>query len=676
METLQVLKCQMCGGALKALDEKRYQCAYCGEIFEVKEELTNDDIINLNRAETERRRFKFDDALDSYEEVLENNPRNEVALWGAFLSEYGVEYVKDYDDSYKPTCHRASEKPVTASRYYPRLPESYRQKAEAIEEIRKEILSQMRGLDKYDVFICYKSKGADGRTPTKEAKWGYSLYNNLYRERPNLRVFFADETLSGHNARYESQIFNALKTAKLMIVLASTLENVTAPWVKNEWKRFFEMSKTEKDKVIRVVYQDIEPYEFPRELQTSQMIDNDAGKTIADIFKAVDELFPPKTESKPIAPTVTPSAPEKPAPVVEKPVATTPVKPTPVPAKPVETPTQALPRKEVVLNTVRYVLKGKEYVVENTTFAEGNIVIEGEIDGLPVTRIEKEAFKGAKRLTGVTISKGVTRIEESAFWACPALKSVVLSDCVTQIGDFAFSNCAALEKVRLGNGVKSIGKFAFSGCALTKIRLPDSLTDMGDGVFDKCKNLAEVDLGNGVTRIGERSFTGCRVLASIKIPDSVVSIGKAAFTGCNLTSVTLGNGVTEIGEDAFRACNFDKIILPDSLKTIGVNAFFCVRSLQEVRFGKALENIGDCAFQSCSALTDIRIPKSVKKMGVRAFAECENLTSVAFENPNGWSVKVEGGKEKVISPKVMMNAEKMAKLVTKKWVANRLVNNS
>lgn len=44
-------------------------------------------------------------------------------------------------------------------------------------------------------------------------------------------------------------------------------------------------------------------------------------------------------------------------------------------------------------------------------------------------------------------------------------------------------------------------------------------------------------------------------LTSIAIPDSVTSIGNQAFLYCtSLTSVTIGNGVKSIGTNAFRGC--------------------------------------------------------------------------------------------------------------------------
>ncbi len=288
MEELKSLRCPNCGGQMECVDGKTFRCLFCLDIFELKEELTSNDVIELNRGEHYRKHNRYDEAIECYDEILKENPDNAIALWGAFLSEYGIEYVDDYDGKKIPTCHRANMQSVTTNRYYKKLPAEYKKRAEIIEKTRKEVVEKMNGLEEYDVFICYKNQGKDGK-PTKESKWGRKIYEELTYKK-GLKVFFAGETLTNSNAEYEPQIFNALRTSKIMFVLASSLENVNAAWVKNEWKRFYEMSRGGK-KVIRVVYEELEPYDFPKELQKSQMINQDEGDWMECIYRAVDDIF-------------------------------------------------------------------------------------------------------------------------------------------------------------------------------------------------------------------------------------------------------------------------------------------------------------------------------------------------------------------------------------------------
>ena len=67
---------------------------------------------------------------------------------------------------------------------------------------------------------------------------------------------------------------------------------------------------------------------------------------------------------------------------------------------------------------------------------------------------------------------------------------------------------------------------------------------------------------------------------ALTLPNGVEIIGENAFDGCYLTSVQLNDGVKEIHDNAF-SCSFDleDLLIPDSVETIGVDAFSCCDNL-------------------------------------------------------------------------------------------------
>ena len=289
-----------------------------------------------------------------------------------------------------------------------------------------------------------------------------------------------------------------------------------------------------------------------------------------------------------------------------------------------------------------------------------------------VTSIEYSAFYGCSSLTNITIPEGVTSIGSEAFYNCSSLTSITIPNGVTSIGDYAFEGCSSLTSITIPEGVTSIGDFVFRECfSLTSITIPDSVTSIGEWAFLGCSSLTNITIPNSVTSIGDRAFYNCSSLTSInvsennknycsvdgvlfnkdkteliqyprkkegtnyKIPNSVTSIGYNAFYGCSsLTNITIPNGVTSIGDYAFYECDsLTSITIPNGVTSIEYSAFYGCSSLTNITILGSVTSIGDYAFFSCSSLTSITIPEGVTSIGDGAFYECDSLTSITI--PNG-----------------------------------------
>lgn len=218
---------------------------------------------------------------------------------------------------------------------------------------------------------------------------------------------------------------------------------------------------------------------------------------------------------------------------------------------------------------------------------------------------------------------------------------------LTSIDESAFQFCSNLTSVTFPNTVSTIGNAAFWWCQkLSNVILSNSLTNIGTNTFYACFSLSDIVIPNSVTTIGASAFSDCESLVSIDIPSSVTSIGQAAFDCClNLTSMTVAAGNTFY--DSRDNCNAIietatntliagcvNTIIPNTVTSIGNEAFSRNYSLTSIDIPTSVTTIGDYAFSGCISLTNIDVPSSVTTIGPGAFSSCWGLTKMSVDSGN------------------------------------------
>ena len=294
--------------------------------------------------------------------------------------------------------------------------------------------------------------------------------------------------------------------------------------------------------------------------------------------------------------------------------------------------------------------------------------IESFVFGNEVESIPANCCSGMSKLTSVTIGNNVTSIGDYAFSGCSGLTAPVynancfaylptsysgayaIPDGIKQIAGGAFSGCSSLTSVTIPNSVTSIGSSAFGNCySLTSVTIPNSVTNIGNYAFSMVPNIVYSGEASG-SPWGARCVNGyvdgflvysddtksnlmaCYVAATgtIEIPNSVISIGREAFVNCHaLTSITIGSSVTSIGDWAFLCSGLTSVIW---------NAKNCANSggfgsqVESFVFGNEVESIPANCCSVMSKLTCITIPNSVTSIGGSAFNCCSGLTSITIPN--------------------------------------------
>lgn len=280
----------------------------------------------------------------------------------------------------------------------------------------------------------------------------------------------------------------------------------------------------------------------------------------------------------------------------------------------------------------------------------GTVVPDG------VTSIGQNAFYNST-VEHVVLPSSLTSISGSAFRFCHNLQDVVFSNTLTSIGAYAFHDCNMLTSIVLPNSVTSIGSSAFLSCSsLINVTLPESITMIASYAFSSCKKLSAIVIPNTVTAIESYAFSNCNALADIVFPESLEAVGTKAFentawyrsqpTGIVYagpvlyivkgtlpedTVIVVPEGVRGIAGQAFWNTGGRQIAgikLPQSLRTIGDEAFRYDFRLKEIIIPDKVTTIGRYAFDNCRVLTTVKLGKALTSVGEYAFQYCRELKSV------------------------------------------------
>ena len=275
------LKCKVCGGAIERKGNF-YVCLHCRTKWVID---VADDVHAVDRANAwaALRDGNFERATELFENIILKDKNGHEAYWGRALATNGIIYVTDLSENKKvPTCNNITENSFINNSDVKKaislapddIAESYKSQAEYIEKVRIEWLEKASKEPEYDVFISFKdSDRENGIERTQDSIDAQDLYNALSAE--GYKVFFSRISLRDKiSEQYEPYIYNAIKTAKVMIVFGEKAEYFSSVWIKNEWSRFkTRIEKGEKHKnLLVVVYKNMNPGDLPAVLSSRQCL--------------------------------------------------------------------------------------------------------------------------------------------------------------------------------------------------------------------------------------------------------------------------------------------------------------------------------------------------------------------------------------------------------------------
>lgn len=232
---------------------------------------------------------------------------------------------------------------------------------------------------------------------------------------------------------------------------------------------------------------------------------------------------------------------------------------------------------EVDENNVKYASKGG--VLFNKTFD---------------TLIAYPMGRSVETTNAYVIPEGVKTIEQFAFTGYER-KSLILPSTLETIKYCAFSY-AYFEEITFPSGLKTVENYGiYNMPSLKKATFPkDAAFSSNNYLLDECKALEEL---TAPADIYNKCYISSEAFKTLKI--------------------TAGETVKSISGSKK---NLETLVLADTVKTIGKNAFRNLTKLSSVTFSASLETIGQYAFDGCESLTVFNAPSSLKTIEYSAFA--------------------------------------------------------
>ncbi|MGN1338765.1 MAG: leucine-rich repeat protein [Oscillospiraceae bacterium] len=146
--------------------------------------------------------------------------------------------------------------------------------------------------------------------------------------------------------------------------------------------------------------------------------------------------------------------------------------------------------------------------------------------------------------------------------------------------------------------------------------------------------ITSITFSNGINYLGNAVCKGYSKLERVTLPETLISIGDDAFASCtSLVGITVPNSVTSIGSNAFGDCSsLLSATLSCKATVIPSNLFADAIRLNTITLPAYTTEIGESAFDHCISLTSISLPDSVKTIGANAFNSCESLANISLSS--------------------------------------------
>lgn len=236
----------------------------------------------------------------------------------------------------------------------------------------------------------------------------------------------------------------------------------------------------------------------------------------------------------------------------------------------------------------------------------------------------KAIFDCCDKLASVRLPETLTSMDIMVFDDCDSLTSVKIPNSITVLPSRTFSYCDNLTTITVSNQLTRIGSYCFEDTKLSNFVIPETVTYIEEGAFIGTK-LTNITIPASVENLGRANFYQCEDLVTVTFMNNVsqgysVKDDLGMFAYCtSLRTVNLPDTFTQISRNMFAHCtSLESFTLPRDCNYIAYQGFFGCSNLRNFTFNNKLETISDRVFVG-AAITVNNLPDSVKSIGENAF---------------------------------------------------------
>ena len=258
-----------------------------------------------------------------------------------------------------------------------------------------------------------------------------------------------------------------------------------------------------------------------------------------------------------------------------------------------------------------------------------------------LTLIATQAFMDCKKLEKIEIPSKVTRINSYTFLSCVSLNNVVLSEGLEEIQANAFQ-FTIFSEIEIPSTVKTIGSNVFEG----NTKLNNIIINKEEGEEAKFVYESGMLMPSDKSKILFLSDSYLKSITTFEIPEGIKDFVTSVANYNNITKLVipssvvtginanfLPNSISEIevrdGNNKYVADSNYKILYTKDTKELVI----CYSKEETINLKDEENKLGILklaaySFKQATNAKNITLPDSLTSIGAQAFAECKNIQEI------------------------------------------------